>query len=121
MNFNILAIATSVVTFLLGIGWLLAGKLLLQRWRIEHSAVGLLLGRRIGAVYLGLSLMFFLARSVPPSDVRTALSAGAFVVCALLAVLGLFEFKARRAGPAILASVVLEVILAGSFASVLLA
>ena len=38
----------------------------------------------------------------------------------LLALLGLIEFKADRAGKGILASVAVEVILAGSFGSVLL-
>src|ERR1700712_1343369 len=110
MNFNIVAIATSIASLLLGIGWLFAGKLVLKRWRIESNDIGLLVGRRLGAVYLGTSLMLFLARSAPPSDVRSVLSAGMFVSLALLAGLGLVEFKASRAGPGIFVSVAVEVI-----------
>jgi hypothetical protein len=65
--------------------------------------------------------MLFLARSAPPSDLRTALSAGMFVSLALLAGLGLFEFKARRASPGIFVSAAVEVILALGFALVLFA
>jgi hypothetical protein len=121
MSFYIVAIATSVAGLLLGIGWLFAGKLVLQRWRIEPNDIGLLVGRRLGAVYLGTSLMLFLARSAPPSDVRSALSVGMFVSLALLAGLGLFEFKARRAGSGIFVSVAVEIILALGFAWVMLA
>ena len=44
-----------------------------------------------------------------------------FAALTLLALLGLFEFKAHRAGKGILVSVALEVILAVGFALVLLA
>ncbi len=121
MNFNTVAIATSIAGLLLGIGWLFAGHLLLRRWGIETNPAGLLVCRRLGAVYVGIAVMLFLGRSAPPSDLRLAVCIGMLISLVLLAGLGLVEFKARRAGPAILASVVLEVILAGGFASVLLA
>jgi hypothetical protein len=121
MSFYIVAIATSVASLLLGMGWLFAGKLVLKRWRIEPNDIALLVGRRLGAVYLGTSLLLFLARSAPPSEVRSSLSAGMLVSLALLAALGLFEFKARRAGPGICVSVGVEIILALGFAWVLLA
>ncbi len=115
MNFNVLATATSIVTLLLAIGWLFVGRLLLRRWRIEATGTDLLLGRRIGAIYLGLAVIFFLARTAPPSGLRTSLSVGALVVCGLLAGLGLYEFKVRRAGPAILVSVAVEIVLAAGY------
>lgn len=121
MNFSTIAIATSIAGLLLGIGWLFAGRLLLKRWGIEASPAGLLVGRRLGAVYLGIALMLFLGRYAPPSEFRLVACIGMSIALVLLAGLGLIEFKARRAGPAILASVVLEGILAGGFASVLLA
>jgi hypothetical protein len=66
----------------------------------------------MGALYLGLSVMFFLARSAPVSVARTALSAGTVVACSLLALLGVYELSAGRVGPAILLSVVVEGLLA---------
>ncbi|HEY7459159.1 MAG TPA: hypothetical protein VH765_10430 [Xanthobacteraceae bacterium] len=121
MNFSIVAIATSIAGLILGIGWFFAGNVLHKRWGIESTASSLLIGRRLGAVYLGISAMLFLGRSAPPSDLRTAVCVGMFAALAILAGLGLFELRAHRAGPGILVSVVLEIILAAGFAWVLLA
>jgi len=120
MKFEALAIATSIATLILATGWLFFGRLMLKRWRITATATDLLLGRRIGAIYLGLSLIFFLARTAPTSDLRSSLSVGALLVCSMLAGLGLYEFRVRRVGPAILVSVAVEVVLAVGFAMILL-
>jgi len=64
--------------------------------------------------------MLVLGRSASPSDLRTAVCVGMLLVLAVLAGLGLREFMARRVGPGILASVVLEVILGAGFGWVLL-
>lgn len=121
MSFRILAVVTAVVTFALGLGYLFAGTLVVGRWQVEPTAGVLLLGRRMGALYLGLSVMYFLARSAPLSAARTALSAGASVVLSLLALLGIYEFTAGHAGPGILASVGIESLLAVGFVWNLLA
>ena len=120
MSFTVVAIATSVASLLLGLGWLSAGTLVLKRWQVEANPTGLLVGRRLGAVYLSMAVMLFIARSAPASDLRSALCVGLLVGLTLLAVLGLFELKAGRAGRGILLSVALELLLAAGFLSVLL-
>ncbi len=119
MRFAIIAVATSVAGLILGIGWLFAGNMLFKRWGVEARIGGLLVGRRLGAAYLGIALMLFMGRNAPLSDLRSAICAGLFFALSLLACLGLFEFKARRAGAGILVSVILEFILAAGFAWVL--
>jgi hypothetical protein len=121
VNFTTLALATAAVTLFLGFGCLFSGAFLLARWRVQPTATALLLCRRIGAAYLGLSLIFFFARSAPPSDFRTGLSAGAAITCALLAALGTFDYLSRRTGPGIFASVTVELLLAAGFTAVFLA
>lgn len=121
MSFAIVAVATSIAGLILGVGWLFAGNLLFKRWGVEAHTDGLLVGRRLGAAYLGIAFMLFLGRAAPPSDLRSAICAGLLFALLLLAGLGLFEFKARRARIGILVSVALEVILASGFAWVLLA
>ena len=120
MSFNVAAMATAIAGFVLGLGWLFAGHLLLKRWGIEATPLALLVGRRLGAAYLGIALLLFLGRSAPPSELRFAITVAMFTALTLLAILGLFEFKAKRAGKGILVSVVIEVVLAGGFASALL-
>ena len=61
----------------------------------------------------------FLGKSAPPSELRFAVCAGFTLITGLLAGLGLFELKARRASAGILVSVSVETLLAAGFASVL--
>lgn len=120
MTFKTTAVITSVVTFVLGAGYLVAGRLLIGRWQIEPTESVLLFGRRIGALYLGLAVIFFLVRSVGASTERSALSIGAAVTCSLLALLGIYEFSGGRAGAGILASVAVESLLALAYIRLLL-
>jgi hypothetical protein len=119
MSFRGTALITAIVTSMLGVGYLVAGRILVGRWQIEPTESVLLFGRRIGALYLGLAVIFFLARSAVASVARTALCSGAAVTCSLLAFLGLFELSAGRAGAGILASVAVELLLAVAFLRIL--
>jgi hypothetical protein len=74
MSFRTIAVITAIVALALGLGYLFAGALMVGRWQIQSTDSVLLLSRRIGAIYLGLSVMLFLARSAPVSFTRTALS-----------------------------------------------
>ena len=121
MSFHALAIVTCVAALLLASGWLFAGQLMLKRWRIEPSVGALLVGRRIGAVYLGVALLCFVVKSTSSPELITSISLFAALVNALLAGLGLYEYRARRAGPAILVSVAIELLLLLGFGSLLLA
>lgn len=120
MTFQTLSLVTSIAALLLGAGWLAAGRLMLQRWRIEPSVGALLVGRRIGVIYLGVALLFFLVRSIESSELITIVSTFAALANALLAGLGVYEYHARRAGPAILVSVAFELALVVGFGRLLL-
>lgn len=120
MSFHTLALVTCLAALLLGVGWLFAGRLMLKRWRIEPSLGALLIGRRIGAVYLGVALLCFLVRSTTSAELISSVSLFAVLVNALLAGLGVYEYSARRAGPAILVSVAVELLLLLGFGNLLL-
>ena len=120
MSFTVVAIISSIALTLIGLGWIFAGKLLFKRWSIDANQDGLLVGRRLGAVYVGLAIILFLGRSSPASDLRSALCIGMMFAMASLATLGVIEFVARRANAVILASSAIEVLLVIGFASVLL-
>jgi len=121
MNFKTIATITAVVAFALGVAYMFAGALLLGRWQIEPTESVLLLGRRMGCLYLGLSVIFLLARSTPESVARTALSTGAAATLSLLALLGVYELIAVHAGAGILGSVAIEAILAFGYIRILFA
>ena len=120
MTFHTLALVTSIAALLLGAGWLAAGRFMLQRWRIEPSVGALLVGRRIGVIYLGVALLFFLVRSIESPELITIVSTFAALANAFLAGLGVYEYRARRAGPAILVSVAFELALVVGFGRLLL-
>jgi hypothetical protein len=121
MSFHTLSVVTCIAALLLATGWLTAGNLMLKRWRIEPTVGALLIGRRIGAVYLGVALLCFLVRSTASPELITSVSLFAALTNALLAGLGLYEYRAGRAGPAILVSVAVEVFLLLGFGWVLMA
>ena len=120
MTFKTVAVITAVVGIALGLAYLFAGGLVVGRWGIEPTENILLLGRRMGSLYIGLGVMFFLARSVPSSPARTALTAGAAVALSFLALLGIYEIIAGRVGAGILASIIVETLLALGYVRVLL-
>ncbi len=119
MSFKTLAVITAIVSFALGVAYLVFGALVVGRWQIEPTVGVLLVGRRIGSLYLGLAVMYFLARSAPVSVARTALSAGTAVALSLLALFGIYELAAGHAGPGILASVAIESLIALGYIRIL--
>jgi len=121
MSFRTIAVITSAVALLLGLAYLFLGATVVGRWQILPTDSVLLLARRIGCLYLGLSLMYFLARSAPPSVARTALAAGSALALSLLALCGVYELTAGHAGPGIMVSAAVEFLIALGFGSVLVA
>lgn len=121
MSFRAVATATAIIAFILGLGYLFAGHLVVGRWQVEPTQGVLLMGRRMGAVYLGLAAIFFAARSAGASPARSALAGGAAIALFLLAVVGAYEFATGNAGPGILVSAAVELLLSIGFARALLA
>jgi hypothetical protein len=115
MTFQIMALVMTVGGSLLGVRFIFAGGWVLKEWGMEETAGALVLFRRIGAIYLGLALMFFLGRAAAPSDIRSAVCLVTGGAIALLACLGLFEFLARRASAGVFRSVAGEAMLAAGF------
>jgi hypothetical protein len=115
MTFRVMAIIMTCAGCLLGLRFIFAGGSVLKEWGIEATAGSLVISRRIGAIYLGLALMFFLGRAATPSDLRSAVCLVTGGAIALLACLGLFEFLAGRVSAGIFVSVAAEAVLASGF------
>ena len=115
MTFQVMALIVTCGGCLLGLRFIFAGGSVLKEWGIEATAGALILFRRIGAIYLGLALMFLLGRAAAPSDLRSAACLVTGGAIALLACLGLFDFLARRVGAGVFRSIVAEAVLAAGF------
>src|SRR5215468_5980119 len=114
MTFKIMAYAMTLGGCVLGLRFIFAGASVLKEWGIEASDGPLVICRRIGALYLGLALMFFLGRTAGPSDLRSAVCLGMGAAIALLAGLGLFEYWAGRVSSRIVIPAVVEIVLAAA-------
>lgn len=121
MTFRHVTTATAVIALVLGLGYVFAGHLVVGRWQLEATPGVLLMGRRMGALYLGLAVLFFAARGCGPSPARSAMCLGAAVALGLLALSGVYEFATGGAARGILVSAGIEAVLAIGFARVLLA
>jgi hypothetical protein len=115
MTFQILAYIMTGAACLLGLRFIFSGGGVLKEWGIKVTAGALILFRRLGVIYLGLALMFFLGRNAAPSDFRSAVCLVMGGTVTILACLGLFEFLARRASAGIFRSVMGEAVLAAAF------
>ena len=115
MTFHIMAYIMTGAACLLGLRFIFAGGGVLKEWGLEATAGALILFRRLGVIYLGLALMFFLGRNAAPSGFRSAVCLVMAGAVAVLAGLGLFEFLARRASAGIFRSVAGEAVLAAAF------
>jgi hypothetical protein len=120
MSFKNIAVVTSLIALVLGIGYLFFGSFLIGRWQIEPTNNVLLLGRRMGILYIGLSIIFFQTKSLNLSKARTALSIGAASTLSLLAIMGIYEYSMGRVGAGILASVVIESLLSLGYIIILI-
>ena len=114
-GFRTLAAISSVLFLSLGCVWMFAPGRSLALWGIQSNDIAELVSRRAAAMYVGLSVMFFMARNAPPSPGRRALVSGLVVACLILAALGLFEIYRGRAQLDILIAVTIEVALPLAF------
>jgi hypothetical protein len=116
MTFRIMAYVMTLAGGVLGLRFIFAGASLLREWGIETAEGPLVVCRRLGALYLGLALLFFLGRSATPSDLRSAVCLGIGGASALLAFLGIFELRAGRVSSGVIVPAVVEMVLAAGFA-----
>lgn len=115
MTFRIMAYIMTCAGSILGARFIFAAASILKEWGIEATDGPLVISRRIGALYLGLALMFFLGRAAAPSDLRSAVCLGIGGASALLACLGVFELWAGRVSGRIVVPAVVEALLAAGF------
>jgi hypothetical protein len=119
-EYKTLVTVSAVVLMFLGLGWTLQGSAMLKRWQLIPNDVALLVGRRIGTVYLGIAVLLFVLRTVASPEAQFATSQGGAALALLLAAIGLYEYFGKRVGPAMLVSVAAELLLAIGFLNLLM-
>lgn len=115
MSFRLMAYVMTIGGSVLGLRFIFAGASILKEWGIAVADGPLVICRRLGAIYLGLALLFFLGRAAGPSDLRSAVCVGIGGASTLLAGLGLFELSAGRISAGIIIPSIVEIVLAAGF------
>lgn len=116
LRFRPLSLIAAGVCFALAFAWLFAPQFMLTLWGVDgYTEAAGLVARRGGALFLGIGVMFMMARRAPALPGSTVMSAGFAVACLSLAVLGLVEFAGGHAGVGILSAVAVELAFALGF------
>lgn len=115
MTFEILALVMTAACIVLAARFIVFGGSVLKEWGLESTTGALILFRRMGLMYLGLALMFFLGRTAGPSEIRSAVCLVMGGTAILLACLGLYELLARRVSAGVLRSAIAEAVLGAAF------
>ena len=115
MSFATLATLLASACLLLATGWLFAGDKMIRRWSREPNEIALVIGRRIGAAYLCIGLLFLAVRDSTSPELIHSLGSFAALANGVLAALGCTEFIKGRIGPAIFISIAVEVLLLAGF------
>jgi len=113
MTYKLIALIVAVGALILGLSFIFFGSTMLKNWSLQVTDSALVVAKRLGAIYLGLSALLFLSRTnMPPNE---AIAVGMAVACGLLACLGLFELNAGKVSKAIIGSVIVETLFAIAF------
>lgn len=115
MSLKTLFTITAVLTALLGLSWFLFPGLMLAQWNVAGNHAAEYMSRRYGVLFFGYSIVLWCTRTSPASPARSAIMAGTFVVCSLIAIVSLLGVLSGTIGPAAWAAVIVEVLLAAGF------
>jgi lysylphosphatidylglycerol synthetase-like protein (DUF2156 family) len=115
LKFKQVAIITALVFLSLAVILVSAPDLILASWGVEFSASVGVVARRGAALYIGIAVMFFLARNSEHSTARTALIYGMITSCLILAALGAYEVATGNAASGILPAIFIEIALVIAF------
>jgi hypothetical protein len=102
----------AVISALFGLSFLLLPVQLLAVYGIALETNGAWLGRYLGATYLGVGLMLWLARRTPQASAADAMLAGLFALTALGAVIALLHALSGLANALAWSTVVIYLLLA---------
>jgi hypothetical protein len=107
----------SVLTALYAAAWLAAPELMLALWGTpQGGAMTVYMSRRYAVMFVGYSLLLWLARDLSAPPAPRVIAAGGTAVTAAMALLSIWGALSGVAGPLIWSVVAVEVVLAVCFA-----
>lgn len=109
----------SVLTALLGGWWLVAPGHALAQWdATAPDAMAVYMGRRYGGMFMGYTVLLWLARATAASPAGRTIAVAGTAVTAAMTALSAWGALSGVAGPTIWGAVAIEAVLAACFARI---
>jgi len=115
VSFRIVAIAGALLFCGLFAALMIDVSLLIGAWDVAATAEAGFLGRRLGAAFLGMGVLCFLARNLSAGEARRIISISIATALITVATIGCIELTRGFAGPGIILAILVELIFAGGF------
>ncbi|TMO69057.1 hypothetical protein [Pseudoalteromonas aurantia] len=112
IKFKIVSVITSVIALTLCLVLLIAPEVIFMLFNIDENSSAFFIGRRTAMLFLGISVITWVARNAPHSDSRQAVCLGLVISMLSLALLGTIEYLRGFSGLGISLAVITETILA---------
>ncbi|MBT1063277.1 hypothetical protein KJY73_06810 [Bowmanella sp. Y26] len=112
LNFKLVSLITSAITFILCIVLFISPNLIFILFGIEPHSSTYFVGRRTAILLLGIALLTFWGRNAPHSEARQAICLSLAISMLALALLGSAEFLRGFAGTGIWLAITTEMLLA---------
>lgn len=117
VSYNFVSKLAAILCFTLFICLLLAPDLIYWVFGLVGNDVSDLMARRAATLFLGVSVIIFLSRNAPQSQLRQNLCVGLAVMMAALAAVGMFEFFRGAVGAGIWLAITTEIAFAAAYFS----
>jgi hypothetical protein len=115
MKLNTFMMIAAVVSFIFGVGFIVAPSASLTLYGVSTDIVGQFLGRYLGASLVGLAFVIWLTRNASASPMRKGLLVGLFVTMVLGFVVAVYDRIAGTGNAFIWVNVVIYLLLAIGF------
>jgi hypothetical protein len=115
MKLSTLFIIAAVISFLYGLAFMIVPANTMALYGVSLSVGGLFIVRYLGATFIGLAVLAWLARNARPSEARAAIVLALFTTTALGFVVALYDKFAGVGNALVWSSVVIYLLLAIGF------
>ena len=115
MKLSLLMLIGAIVTFLFGLGFILVPVWVMSNYGVTLDVSGEFLGRYLGASFLGISALAWLARNAEASATRRAIVYALFLTSVLGFVVALFDVFTGVGNALVWSTVVIYLFFAAGF------
>ncbi|GLQ28603.1 hypothetical protein [Sulfitobacter pacificus] len=115
MDFRTISRATAAIFGTLCLTLIMFPELIYWLFSLKQAEVGDILAKRAGVLFLGFSVLCFMARDAVIPDVQRVVVVTVMTAMGAMAALGIYEFWRGSVGPGIWIAILVELLISGLF------